>query len=85
MFLLCLSQIIGQVSGVIFVDLSRYFIEPCDEGMLYPVDQKLSTQNQKTVWSQRPKTLCKAKKVVNKVNFDFLKSLKQQKLFTPSE
>jgi hypothetical protein len=51
-FLLGLRQVVGQVGGVILVDFGRDFVEPGDEGVLDPVNQKFGAQNQKAVGSK---------------------------------
>ena len=59
MFLFGLRQVIGQVGGVILVDFGRDFVEPGDEGVLDPVNQKFGAQNQKAVGSKWPETFWK--------------------------
>ncbi len=45
MLLLCLSKIVGQVGRVVLIDFGRHLVEPGDEGMLDPVNQKLGAQH----------------------------------------
>lgn len=51
-FLLGLSEVIGQIGRVVLVDLGGHLVEPRDEGMLDPVDQKFGAQHQKAVGSK---------------------------------
>ena len=43
--LLGLSQVVGQMNSVVLVDFSRNLIETSDEGMFYPIDEKLTAQD----------------------------------------
>ena len=52
--LLGLSQVVGQMNSVVLVDFSRNLIETSDEGMFYPIDEKLTAQDYQAVGSQRP-------------------------------
>jgi hypothetical protein len=55
-FLFGLRQVVSQVGGVILVDFGRDLVEPGDEGVLDPVNQKFGAQNQEAVGSKRPET-----------------------------
>ena len=54
-----LRQVEGERGGVVLVDLSGDLVEPGDEGVLDPVDEKLPAQHEQTVGGQRPEALCK--------------------------
>ena len=56
-FLLSLSQVIGQEDGVAFVDFCRNFIESSDESMLDPIHQEFDGHYHQTVWGQIPEAL----------------------------
>ena len=59
MFLLGLGQVVGQVSGVVFVDFGRDLVKPGDECVLDPVHKKFRAQHQQAVGSKGPKTFWK--------------------------
>lgn len=50
-------QVVGQGGGVLLVHVDGDLVEPGDEGVLRPVDQKLGQQNEDAIWRQIPEAV----------------------------